>query len=447
MLANFKRGGIMLNKQIKIDINSEISDLFYEIKIENNIPFVYISFKNIAKSTMTAIKFLAKGYNSFGDVININGKDNFLIMLQDLSIDTDKSIKPIKIQLPNTEIRTVELTENQYCFSDGTIKTYLEPNYIEYEIEEYDIKVANERLILDSLKEIHLRTKNKPIQLEKYWVCSCGKLNDDNDVYCLNCKAGKEEVFSVQNEETIETLILEHKKKEEERAIQRERDKKRNIIRFSIIGAIAFVFLCIIINASILGGRTTYSSLDEMKEDLQGTYTYYSSGKASRQIVISGDKAIYKWSGSDIDDIETDIREWNYKRGIIHTFEDLVITKNGDLKDGEDMYEKGGYMPSSSSSSSPSYESKYSALKISNVEVTSNSSYTVCTGKITNQGKKNYSFVKVKGAFKNSSGTVLDTDWTYAVGSEGLDPGESKSFRMSVPKNYSISSCSVSIMD
>ena len=442
----------MINKQIKLDMNSAISELSYEIKIENNIPFVYVSFRNVAKSTMTAIKFLAKGYNSFGDIININGKDNFLIMLQDLSIYTDKSIKPIKIQLPNAEIRTIELLENQYCFADGTIKTYLEPDYIEYEIEEYDTNVENERLVLNSLKEIQPQTKNKPIQLEKYWVCSCGKLNDTEDLYCLNCKVGKEEVFSVQNEKKIEDLIAEHKQKEEERTIQREKNKKQNIIKFSIIGIVSFIFLCLIINACILGGRTTYSSVEEMKDDLQGTYTYYSSGKASRQIVISGNKAIYKWSYSGSEDMETDIREWNYKRGIIHTFEDLIITKNGDLKDGGDIFEKGGYMSTSSSStssssSSYSYESKYSALKISNVSLTSNSSYTVCTGTITNKGKKNYSFVEVKGAFKNSSGTVLDTDWTYAVGSEGLAPGESKTFRMSVPKNYSISSCSVSIMD
>ena len=102
---------------------------------------------------------------------------------------------------------------------------------------------------------------------------------------------------------------------------------------------------------------------------------------------------------------------------------------------------------SSGSSSSSSYESAYSVLKISGVKVTTNSSYTVCTGTITNNGKKTYEFVKVKGSFKNSSGTVIDTDWTYAVGSEGLAPGESKTFRMSVPKDYDIKSCSVSITD
>lgn len=79
--------------------------------------------------------------------------------------------------------------------------------------------------------------------------------------------------------------------------------------------------------------------------------------------------------------------------------------------------------------------------------VTSNSSYTVCAGTVTNNGKKTYDYVQIKGAFKDSSGTVLDTDWTYAVGLEGLAPGESTTIRMSVPKNINIKDCKITIMD
>ena len=86
-------------------------------------------------------------------------------------------------------------------------------------------------------------------------------------------------------------------------------------------------------------------------------------------------------------------------------------------------------------------------MEFSDIKIEHNSSYTVCTGKVTNNGKKTYTFVEVKGAFKNSSGTVLDTDWTYAVGSEGLAPGESASFRLSVDKDRSISKCSVTLLD
>lgn len=106
-----------------------------------------------------------------------------------------------------------------------------------------------------------------------------------------------------------------------------------------------------------------------------------------------------------------------------------------------------GSYSGSSSSSSYSYESATTVLKFSDIEIEHNTSYTVCTGTVKNTGKKTYEFVKIKGSFKNSSGTVLDTDWTYAVGAEGLAPGESKTFRMSVPKDSSIRSCSISIMN
>jgi uncharacterized protein YjbJ (UPF0337 family) len=69
----------------------------------------------------------------------------------------------------------------------------------------------------------------------------------------------------------------------------------------------------------------------------------------------------------------------------------------------------------------------------------------VVTGTVTNKGTRNYKFVTIKGAFKDSSGKVVDTDSTYAVGSEGLAKGESKTFRMSVKKNTSIRKCDITI--
>lgn len=99
--------------------------------------------------------------------------------------------------------------------------------------------------------------------------------------------------------------------------------------------------------------------------------------------------------------------------------------------------------------SSSSFSSKvYSyELEISDLEISSNSSYTIAEGIITNNSNETVSFVKIKGSFKNSLGSVVDTDWTYAVGGEGLAPGESCTWRMSVKKNYSVSDCSVSIID
>lgn len=87
-------------------------------------------------------------------------------------------------------------------------------------------------------------------------------------------------------------------------------------------------------------------------------------------------------------------------------------------------------------------------LNISDIEVTSNSSYTICTGTISvsSYSPYKYHYIKVKGAFKTISGTTVDTDWTYAIGSEWLEPGESTKFRLSVSKDSRITDCSVTIM-
>lgn len=107
------------------------------------------------------------------------------------------------------------------------------------------------------------------------------------------------------------------------------------------------------------------------------------------------------------------------------------------------------HMPATSTSTYYNYtpEVAEDVLAFSDINVSKNSSYTVCTATITNNGKKTYTFIKVKGKFKDSSGTILDTDWTYAVGSEGLEPGESTTFRLSVSKNTNITKCELEILD
>ena len=92
-------------------------------------------------------------------------------------------------------------------------------------------------------------------------------------------------------------------------------------------------------------------------------------------------------------------------------------------------------------------ESAYLVLDISDVKIESNSLYVTCTGKITNNGKNTYKYVRVKGAFRNAAGTTVDTSSGYAVGSEGLAPNESSSFTLSVKKDSSIKSCYVSLTD
>ena len=97
---------------------------------------------------------------------------------------------------------------------------------------------------------------------------------------------------------------------------------------------------------------------------------------------------------------------------------------------------------SSSSNYVPSYQ-----LKISDVSVYTSRNYTYAEGTFKNNSDSTVSYVRIKGSFKTHSGTVVDTDWTYAVGSEGLAPGESCKWKLSVEKDYSIEDCDISILD
>lgn len=88
-------------------------------------------------------------------------------------------------------------------------------------------------------------------------------------------------------------------------------------------------------------------------------------------------------------------------------------------------------------------------LRISDIKLDTYSSdyYIRATGRITNNSSYTVRYVKIKGAFETYSGKVVDTDWTYAVDSAGLEPGESCKWELSVKKDSRISDCTISIID
>lgn len=86
-------------------------------------------------------------------------------------------------------------------------------------------------------------------------------------------------------------------------------------------------------------------------------------------------------------------------------------------------------------------------IEFKNLDWDSNSLYTIATGQAYNRSNKTVRFVTIKVSFKNREGNVIDTDSTYAVGSEGLAPGEATKWRASVKRDKNIESYSVSVID
>lgn len=326
-------------------------------------------------------------------------------------------------------------------------------NIIEYNIEEFDLSNEYEKLKLEALKQVNPATANMPLELDGGWVCLCGQYNSGNGIYCGKCRAEKSDVFECVKDENLENLISSYQQKSQEKEIKIKKMKEQALIIGIALGAAAILLTLLITNFCIMNSRRTFTSSENMRDALQGTWTC-----SSLKLKIDGDKGTNISGGKEggSEDIK-----WHPIRGYFkHAGQKFIVKKDGTLKQNGNEYKKGSKSSSSSSKSgsssksnsysgskSSSYESKYTALKVSDIKVTSNSSYTVCTGTVTNTGKQKYTFVKVKGAFKDLKGKVLDTDSTYAAGSEGLAAGESTTFRMSVPKNVSIKTCTVTIMD
>ena len=88
------------------------------------------------------------------------------------------------------------------------------------------------------------------------------------------------------------------------------------------------------------------------------------------------------------------------------------------------------------------------SLKVDNIKISGSYTYVYCT--VTNVSSKyvatKYRYVKVKAQFKDYYGSIVDTDWTYAVDSTWLEPGESKTFYYMV-KNTNIKSATLSFVD
>lgn len=447
----------MKTVQKTIDINAHIENLQYVINVDNGNTIVKISFSNLGYGDITAIKFSVCGYNSFGDIVPVNGKDKFFLIIQDIMIGKNENATNLKAKLPNQDMKKLDLVECQICYADGTVASYDGESSVSFELERIDNSEQ-----LNALHKLYdENAKFKPKDFEQGWICSCGRFNKHNESVCSLCKKSKTSTVKMCSEDNLRKLVEEYKISEEkdkkdrevEEKLKEKEKKKRNIVIG--IGVVIAIIFCFLIGNSIeMSKREIYTSVDEMREAMQGKWTHYYDGYYSRnamwQWVIEGDVAyrLYK------DGERTNGRDviWNPKKGsfTIGNYS-CVVQKGGRMftEDGDDVFEKGGYLSSSdtSSTSSSSHESVYSALQFTDISITSNSSYTVCTGKVKNNGEKTYKFVTIKGSFKDASGNVLDTDSTYAVGSEGLASGESTSFRMSVDKDLKIKECSISIIN
>lgn len=342
-------GWIMKKISKKIDINSHIEDLNCEISLENGNVIAKISFTNLGDGDITAIKFNGAGYNSFGDIVPINGKDKFFLIIQDIVIKKNEMAIELRAELPNADIKKLELEECQICYADGNVVSYDGENCLTFELEEID----NTEQLSALHKMFDKNVKFVPKDFEQGWVCACGRFNKHEKGICSKCQKNKLETIHICSEDTLKKLVEEYKISEERDRAAREAEqkrldkkkKKRNILIG--VAALACIILAILISHAVqISHRTTYLTEEDMKEALQGTWIYYDNGyRARSKLNIDNDTLTKRWvSLGSNSDLELVIKEWNPKEGTFKAATGTyTVLSNGNIRDEEgNEYEKGG---------------------------------------------------------------------------------------------------------
>lgn len=431
----------MKKVSIQYDLNAHIANISCEIKADTDKAIALISFDNLGYGVIAAIKFEATGFNSFGDTVLIQGNNKFYLVIQDVTINRNKSANNLKVILPNKDIRKLQLTEYQICFNDGSIVSYKGPNNKTVELECLSDKEGLGQKALASVRDIVSPYATYiPMDIDTGWICSCGRYNSSDTYTCSNCYANKDDVFAITDYTKLSEIIKAHQQNETKRHQEDEQkkiiQKKISVIRkvkICIAVIVGIVLLSLLSWRVVISSRTTYASEAEMRSDLQGTYTCYnnSSNKASAQIVIVGNTATIKLRGLQRE--FTGEIKWDYINGQIYlpwnpaTKERVIVTKDKCLKSNKEVFERGGSMPS------------YSALneRWSKVLVVNIDSFVdgICKGTIKNTGMRTYSSLNVHCDFKNSQGDIITSD-NCTISPYGLSPGESTEFKFSYSEKY-----------
>lgn len=193
-----------------------------------------ISLENIGNVVIEALKINAYGYNAFGEPIEIEGKDFFELLIQDIHLKENTATSIVVEQnIPDTTIRKLELKITQVLTDSMPVFAQI----LNFDIDRKIIKSSEEKEYFYD-KNVYFRDLKKifyPKNNDKYWLCPCGYINSIYSDNCSYCHSNKEEIFSDIEPEIIKQKCLEAENK-------RKKDKKFFMVSTIAIGII-FVFI------------------------------------------------------------------------------------------------------------------------------------------------------------------------------------------------------------
>ena len=232
---------------LQFDINAHITNIKCDINVDNEYVQAKISFDNLDYGKITAIKFEAKGFNSFGDLVCVSEKESFFLLIQDLCIAENESANNLKVKLPNNDIRKLELQECQICYEDGSVVSYLGKDECVFETNELDENDSNEKYKLEAIRNvISDKFQIFPKENDKGWLCCCGRINKKEDVKCRGCKLEKILIFKIDDDEYLNSVCDTYKQNIQKIEVDECHKKQKNKKIFKALGGVCVFIVCVI---------------------------------------------------------------------------------------------------------------------------------------------------------------------------------------------------------
>lgn len=253
-----------MNKEV--DLNARIVNLEYIVEARDGIPYCVIGFKNLYYGTIKAIRFNAEGFNYFSESILVDGKKNFKLMIQDLNVSEGESISGIKVGLPDSNIRIVELKLEQICYNDKKVVTASDSDYVQYSLDLLDAN--QDKIQLEILKKANAQSICYAKKQETGWICSCGYYNKIDVDRCVYCGSEKKFILSKCSFNGISKCVQDEIK---------EKKKERRLLLLVLLGIavlIGSIYLFIYINDANAAKREIEQNYENAEKEMDmGGYT------------------------------------------------------------------------------------------------------------------------------------------------------------------------------
>ena len=218
-----------MKKKDRVNINERITNIASRVSIENDCVFANIRFRNLNYGKIIAIKFICKGYNSLDELVKVDGEETFTLVCQDLEVDL-KELAEVKVLLPNSSIRRIEVKEDKIGYDDGRVINIGLPQVVEYE---YDVPTQFENQeefrLVSLIKEDISEAVCLPQEVAGGYVCVCGRLNDSMTTECCFCGQERKNTLERYSGKRLRGVLKERVRREEQERLkkQREYEQKR----------------------------------------------------------------------------------------------------------------------------------------------------------------------------------------------------------------------------